>query len=160
MVADAASTGPRPGAAAVKTFVSGRTDKKAAPGGGLVGFEDSAGVDVKAGTQKAELPGNIVFEATPEVPKAGETFKVAVFLSNEGAQPIPLKAMTVTTTVDGNRSRGPLPPITATVAPRQRGIVYQTPPQIVWKGSTQSWSMEVQLTTERGETYQNTLTWK
>jgi len=30
----------------------------------------------------------------------------------------------------------------------------------VWKDSTQSWTMEITLTTQRGETYRNTLTWK
>jgi hypothetical protein len=30
----------------------------------------------------------------------------------------------------------------------------------VWKESTQSWVMEIVLTTQRGETYRNTLTWK
>jgi hypothetical protein len=30
----------------------------------------------------------------------------------------------------------------------------------VWKQSTQSWTMEIALTTQRGETYRNTLTWK
>jgi tetratricopeptide (TPR) repeat protein len=158
-LADAAASGPRTGAGPVKSFVQGRTEAKAAAGGGLVGFEDTAGITVKQGTQAAALPGTIVFDAAPQVPKAGESFKIAVFLSNEGAQPIPLTAMTVTTTVDGSRQRGPLPPITATVAPGQRGLVYQMPQQ-VWKDSTQSWVMEIQLTTQRGETYRNTLTWK
>jgi len=30
----------------------------------------------------------------------------------------------------------------------------------VWKDSTQSWVMEVVITTQRNETYRNTLTWK
>jgi tetratricopeptide (TPR) repeat protein len=158
---EAAASGARPGSGPVKSFVPGRTDKKAAPGGGLVGFDETAGVSVKQGTQGAELPGNLVFEATPQVPKAGEAFKVAVFLSNEGSQPIPLKVMSVATTVDGGRQRGELPPITAVVAPGQRSIVWQTPPGgMVWRDTTQSWTMEIVVTTQRGETYRNTLTWK
>ena len=156
----AASGGTRAGGGPVKSFVQGRTEAKAAAGGGLVGFEDTAGVTVKQGTQGAGLPGNVVFEATPQVPKPGEAFRISVFLSNEGAQPIPLSAMTVTTTVDGRPQRGQLPPITATVAPRQRSLVFQMPSGEVWKQSTQSWTMEIALTTQRGETYRNTLTWK
>jgi tRNA A-37 threonylcarbamoyl transferase component Bud32 len=159
-LADAAASGPRAGAATVKSFVAGRTEAKAAPGGGLVGFEDSAGVTVKSGTQGAGLPGTIVFDAAPQVPKAGDSFRISVFLSNEGAQPIPLTGMTVTTTVDGRPQRGQLPPVTATVAPGQRGLVFQMPSGMVWRDSTQSWSMEIALTTQRGETYRNTLTWK
>ncbi len=158
-LADAAATSGTRAGGPVRSFVPGRTEKKAAQGGGLSGFEDSAGVQVKSGTQGAELPGTIVFEAAPEVPKPGEGFKVTAFLSNQGSQPIPLSAMTVTTTVDGRPQKGPLPPVTANVAPGQRGLVYQTP-QMVWKDTTQAWSMEILLTTQRGETYRNTLTWK
>jgi hypothetical protein len=128
-------------------------------GGGLVGFEDSAGVQVKSGTQAAELPGTIVFEAAPQVPKAGEAFRVVAFLSNQGTQPIALASMSVATTVDGRTQRGPIPPATATVAPGQRAPVFQAQ-GLVWKESTQSWVMEILLTTQRGETYRNTLTWK
>ena len=115
---------------------------------------------MKSGTQGAGLPGTIVFDAAPQVPKAGDSFRISVFLSNEGAQPIPLTGMTVTTTVDGRPQRGQLPPVTATVAPGQRGLVFQMPSGMVWRDSTQSWSMEIALTTQRGETYRNTLTWK
>ncbi|HKZ31447.1 MAG TPA: protein kinase [Vicinamibacteria bacterium] len=155
----AASGGTRAGGGPVKSFVPGRTEAKAAASAGLVGFEDTAGVTVKQGTQGAGLPGNIVFEATPQVPKAGEAFKVVVYLSNEGSQPIPLSSMTVATTVDGKVQRGAVPPATATGAPRQRSVVFQVAGQ-VWKEGTQSWSMEIVLTTQRNETYRNTLTWK
>ena len=159
----AASGGSRAGSGPVKSFVQGRTDKKAAQGGGLVGFEDTAGVTPKQGTQAAELPGNIVFEATPQVPKPGEAFRVVVFLANQGSQPIPLTSMTVATAVDGRPpQKGPVPLTTATVAPGQRGMVFQTQPgsTMIWKEGTQAWSMEIVLTTQRGETYRNTLTWK
>ena len=87
---DAAASGARPGGA-VHSFVPGRTEAKGTEQGGLVGFEDSAGVDVKKGTQAAELPGKIVFEASPASPKPGERFKVSVFLSNEGSQADPAR---------------------------------------------------------------------
>ena len=123
-IADAQASGPRAGAGSVKSFVAGRTEAKAAAGGGLVGFEDSAGVDVKRGTSGTGLPGTIVFETTPQVPKPGEPYKVVVYLSNEGNQPIPLApTMTVSTTVDGRPQKGPIAPITTTVAPGQRGVV-------------------------------------
>jgi hypothetical protein len=156
----AASGGSRTGGGPVRSFVPGRTEAKAAASGGLPGFEDSAGVTVKQGTQGAALPGNIVFEATPQVPKPGEAFRVVVYLSNEGSQPIPLSSMTVATTVDGKIQRGAIPPATATVAPGgQKALVFQVAGQ-VWKEGTQSWSMEIVLTTQRNETYRNTLTWK
>ncbi len=159
---EAAATGARPGGGPVKSFVQGRTEKKAAQAqaAGPAGFEDTAGVTVKQGTQGAELPGTIAFEATPQVPKAGEAFRVAVVFSNEGAQPIPLAKLNVATTLDGRPQRGDVPLGIAMAAPGQKSIVYQTPAGMVWKDTTQSWSMEIVLTTQRGETYRNTLTWK
>jgi hypothetical protein len=158
-VAEAAASGPRPGPA-VRSFVPGRTEAKGNEQGGLVGFEDSAGVTVKKGTAAAELPGKIVFEASPTSPAAGERFKVSVFLSNEGSQPIQLDSMTVTTTVDGRPQRGQPPLPVSTVAPGQRAPVLQTPGDQVWREGTQSWLMEIVLRTRKGETYRNTLSWK
>jgi tRNA A-37 threonylcarbamoyl transferase component Bud32 len=157
--ADAAASGPRPGGA-VRSFVFGKTEAKGTEQGGLVGFEDSAGVDVKKGTQAAELPGKIVFEASPAAPKPGERFRVSVFLSNEGSQAIQLAAMTVATIIDGKRQSGPVPLSVTTVAPGQRAPVFQTPGEQVWKEGTQSWTMEIVLRTAKGETYRNALSWK
>jgi tRNA A-37 threonylcarbamoyl transferase component Bud32/tetratricopeptide (TPR) repeat protein len=157
-IADAASSGPRPGSG--RTFVAGRTEAKGTEQGGLVGFEDSAGVTVKKGTQAAELPGKIVFEASPAAPKPGERFKVSVFLSNEGSQAIQLATMTVATVLDGKRQSGPVPLSVTTVAPGQRAPVFQTPGEQVWREGTQSWTMEIVLRTAKGETYRNALSWK
>jgi tetratricopeptide (TPR) repeat protein len=159
-IAESAASGPR-AVLALRSFVAGRTQATAPEPGGLVGFEDSAGVTPKKGTTAAQLPGNIVFEASPSSPRAGDHFKVSVFLSNEGAQPIQLASMTVTTTVDGRppqRGQPPLP--VSTVAPGQRAPILQTPGDQVWKESTQAWVMEIVLRTTKGETYRNTLTWK
>jgi len=157
-IADAAASGPRGGGG--RTFVAGRTEAKGNEQGGLVGFEDSAGVEVKKGTQAAELPGKIIYEASPPAPKPGERFKVNVFLSNEGQQAIQLATMTVATVLDGKRQSGFVPLSVTTVAPGQRAPVYQTPGDQVWKEGTQSWTMEIVLKTTKGETYRNTLSWK
>jgi hypothetical protein len=160
-IADAAASGPRPAVTTSKSFVQGRSEAKAAQSKGMAGFDDTAGVTVHQGTSAVALPGTIVFEATPQVPKPGEAYKISVYLSNEGAQPIPLApTIIVSTTLDGRQQRGPVAPATATVAPGQRGLVFQTPSGQVWKDSTQSWVMEVVVTTQRNETYRNTLTWK
>jgi serine/threonine-protein kinase len=158
-LAEAAASGGRTGGA-VHSFVAGRTEAKGTEQGGLVGFEDSAGVEVKKGTQAAELPGKIAFEANPPTPKPGERFKVNVLLSNEGSQAIQLATLTVTSTLDGKRQSGQVSLSTTTVAPGQRALVYQTPGEQVWKEGTQSWTMEIVVRTTKGETYRNTLSWK
>jgi tetratricopeptide (TPR) repeat protein len=157
-VAEAQASGPRP--AAGKSFVPGRTVAKGAEQGGLVGFEDSAGVTVKKGTQAVELPGQIVFEASPPSPRGGERFKVTAWFSNEGQQPIELARMVVTTIVNGGRQSGALPLTVTLVAPGQRALVYAAPGDQVWREGTQSWTMTVELSTKKGETYTNTLSWK
>lgn len=124
------------------------------------GFEPTAGVSVKQGTQGAELPGQIVFEFSPTAPKPGDRFHVSAFLVNGGAQPIQLASMVVATTTNGKRMQGGVPPATATVAPRQRALVYQMPDSEIWKEDTASWSMEIVLNTAGRETYRNTLSWK
>jgi tRNA A-37 threonylcarbamoyl transferase component Bud32/tetratricopeptide (TPR) repeat protein len=161
-MADAAASGARAGGA-VRTFVAGRTQKQSGqPRAGAVpeGFEQTAGVNVKQGTQAAELPGEIAFEAQPSSPKPGDSYRVSAYLVNSGLQPIQLASMLVTTTVDGGARRGPVPPVTTTVAPRQRALVYQMPQAELWKEGTTSWSMEIVLTTANRDTYRNTLEWK
>ena len=158
-MAEAAASGGRTGGA-VHSFVQAKTEAKGTEPGGLVGFEDSAGVTVKKGTQAAELPGKIVFEASPPSPRPGERFRVAVSLLNEGAQAIQLATMTVATIIDGKRQGGGIPLSVTTVAPGQRAPVYQTPSDLIWREGTQSWTMEIVLRTASGETYKNTLSWK
>jgi serine/threonine-protein kinase len=158
----AAETGVRTGGPLVRAFVPGATQAKGAEAttGGPSGFEDSAGVTVKKATQAAALPGRILFEASPAAPRPGERYRIAVFLKNEGQQPIQLVQALVTTTVDGRRAAGPVPLSVATVAPGDRALVFQTPGTEAWKDGTSSWTMEIVLKTKTGDTYASTLAWR
>jgi serine/threonine-protein kinase len=151
--------GPRP----TRGFVAGTSVAEAAQtdaGNTPPGFEPTPEVEVQRGSQQAALPGRLVIEASPASPKAGDQFSVSAYLANDGAQPIELERMIVTTTIDGgNPRRGPVPPRAAMVAPRQRALVFQLRPQL-WKGDTTSWEMEIVIYTSAGATYRNTLTWK
>jgi tetratricopeptide (TPR) repeat protein/tRNA A-37 threonylcarbamoyl transferase component Bud32 len=124
------------------------------------GFEDTPEVEVHAGTQAAALPGRLDIEASPASPQPGDRYTISAFLANEGAQPIELERLVVTTIIDGQK-RGPAPvePRASVVAPRQRALVFQLPPQM-WKQATRSWEMEIVVFTSRKNTYRNTLTWK
>jgi tetratricopeptide (TPR) repeat protein len=158
--AAASSGGARPGAG--KTFAVGKTSATAAEstaGNIPPGFEESAGVAVKKGTQAAELPGKIGFEVEPEAVKPGETYAVKITLVNEGNAPIQVKEMIVTTTTNGRKVSGPVPPQVRDVAPGQRANLISLAGN-VWKEDTQSWAMEVVVRTSRGETYKNQVTWR
>jgi tetratricopeptide (TPR) repeat protein len=159
--AAAAGGGARP--RSTHAFVAGTSVAQAArtdTGNTPPGFEATPEVEVQRGSQQAALPGRLVIEAEPASPKAGDRFSVSAYLANDGAQPIELERMVVTTIIDGgNPRRGPVPPRAATVAPRQRALIFQLRPQL-WKQGTTSWEMEIVVHTSKGETYRNTLTWK
>jgi serine/threonine-protein kinase len=158
----AAEPGPR-AAGPVRAFVSGATQARGAvpaSAGGPSGFEDTPGVPVRKATQAAALPGRILFEPQPPAPKAGERYRIAVFLRNDGPQPIQLQQALVTTTVDGRRASGPVQLSASTVAPGDRALVFQTPGTEVWRDATSSWTMEIVLRTKTGDSYASTLAWR
>jgi tetratricopeptide (TPR) repeat protein/tRNA A-37 threonylcarbamoyl transferase component Bud32 len=156
----AAGAGAKPPAA--KNFVLGKTSASAPEAGfGNLppGFEESAGVAVKKGTQAAELPGKIGIDVEPESVKPGDSYAVKITLLNEGNAPIQINEMLVTTTTNGRKVSGPLPPQVRDVAPGQRGLLASLAGN-VWKEDTQSWTLEVVVRTSRGETYRNSVTWR
>ena len=142
-------------------FVTGKTSAQSAEtvvGNVPPGFEETAGVTVKKGSQAAELAGRIQFDVDPDGVKPGEKYTVKVFLSNEGSAPIQITDMLVTTTINGQKRAGPVPPQTRDVAPQQKALLLATPD--FWKEDTSAWAMEVVVRTARGETYKNQLSWK
>jgi len=158
-IRQAAAAGAIP--AAVRSFQAGTTSATSVEsrvGAVPEGFEVSPGVSVKKGTTAAELPGKIRFEFTPQAPKAGERYQVKVSLMNEGTAPIGIANVVTTTTINGKKLQGPVPPLTKEAAPHQTAPVFEISDN--WKDETTSWSMEVTLRTTAQETYRNSLTWK
>ena len=89
----AASGGTRAGGGPVKSFVPGRTEAKAAASGGLVGFEDTAGVDGQGGhAGRRRCPAPSCSTRPRRCRRPASRSRSSVFLSNEGSQPIPLTA--------------------------------------------------------------------
>ncbi len=160
-IAEAAASAPRAAAAPAHLFVAGRTEARGreSSSAGPVGFEQSPGVVVKNATQAAELPGKIQFEAIPPAPQPGQRFSVMAYLRNEGAQSIQLSAMVVAASVDGRTQKGRVPPVSSTVAPGDRALVFQARDQVLKEG-TSAWTLELTLFAGSGETYRNTLSWK
>jgi hypothetical protein len=149
-------------AASGKSFVEAKTEassKQTRTSGNLPpGFEETPGVEVQKGTQATQLPGKIQFDVTPKSPKGGEKYTVKISFANEGAAPIQIASMLVTTTINGKKRSGPVPPLVKDVAPRQTGQLLVLPDY--WKDDTSSWTMEVTVQTSRGETYKNEVNWK
>jgi serine/threonine protein kinase len=150
--------GPHP---SIRAFVPGKTvaqSGEALAGNAPPGFEQSANVIVKKGSQAAELPGKIQFDVEPDAVKPGEKYTVKVYLSNEGSAPIQIRDMLVTTTINGQKRAGAVPPQARDVAPRQKALLLATPD--FWKEDTTAWAMEILVHTSLGETYKNQLSWK
>jgi tetratricopeptide (TPR) repeat protein len=145
-----------------KGFVSGKTAAQSVEtkAGGAVpeGFEETAGVTVKKGTQAAELPGKINFDIEPEQVKPGDKYTVKINFVNEGSAPIQIKDLVVTTTVNGRKVSGPVPSLVKDVAPQQKAVLLSLPD--FWKEDTTSWAMEITVRTVRGETYKNQVSWR
>jgi tRNA A-37 threonylcarbamoyl transferase component Bud32/tetratricopeptide (TPR) repeat protein len=159
--ANPSSGGPGP-AASGKRFYNGKTVATSAEtksaGAGPEGFEDSSGLGVKRASAATDLPGKILFEVTPEVVKSGDKYVVRITFSNEGNSPISIKSLMVTYIVNGRRAGAPLSPMVSEVAPRQKATLLEMPE--IWKEDTTSWQMEAKITTARGETYTNQVTWR
>jgi hypothetical protein len=156
--AAAAATTAKP---AGRSFAVGRTEAKSGDqAGGSVpaGFESTPGVNAKSATQAADLPGKLSFEVEPQTPRPGDKYTVRIVMQNEGNAPISIRDMIVTTTVNGRKVQGPVPPNTKDVAPSQKATLLALPD--VWKEDTTSWSMEALVRTTRGESYKNKVEWK
>jgi tetratricopeptide (TPR) repeat protein len=144
-----------------RAFVAGRTTPHSAETRAQAvpdGFAETPGVEVKRGSQAAELPGKILFQVEPEAVTPGAAYKVRIFLLNEGNASIQIRDMVLGTQVNGRTARAPVPPLAREVAPRQKALLREV--SDVWKEEVSSWSMEVLLRTVRGEAYENRLTWK
>ena len=160
-VAQAASSGGvkvTPG----KTFVPSRTQAQSVEtrkgGAGPDGFETDTTVVAKKGSQAADLPGKILFEIEPEAVKPGENYTVKVYLLNEGHAPIQITQMLMNPRINGHGVSAPVTAQTKDVAPGAKALLMSS--RDLWREDTSSWSMEVTVTTARGETYKNQVTWK
>lgn len=123
------------------------------------GFDADPNIKVETATQKADLPGKLRFDMNPVQVKAGDKYTVVIKMQNEGTAPIQIKDMILTTTRNGRKSQGAVPPQTKDVAPRQTATLL-TLPGNYWEADTTSWQMEVFVRTSRGETYRNHVDWK
>ena len=153
-----AATPPPP---AKPSFVPGRTVAESAetrPDKALsAGFEDSPGVAVTRDTQPALLPGRIDFRTDPASVGPGDRYKLEIRFVNNGAAPILIQGMLVTTTVNERKASGAVPPAVSTVAPGQGAALLSLSDTL--RADARSWSLEVVVHTSRGEVYRNRLVW-
>jgi hypothetical protein len=138
-----------------RTFVLGKTQVEGtAARSGMKAF-DTRDVSVR---KPPEVGGRLEIVASPSRVKPGDPVRFQVFLQNEGNKPIKVQALSVATTVDTVRSSAPATPLVKEVAARQRALVLEI--SETWKPVANRWRLEVQITSDKGETYTNLLSWK
>ena len=143
-------------AAALKKFVPGRTAVKTEKAsGGLAGF-DSGDVAV----QKApDFLGRIEFEMSPASGiKPGDPYTLRFFLVNDGKKAIRIQGITLSTVVNGTGSGTPVSAATREVAPQQRAQLGEVSGS--WKDGTTSWSAELLVTANKGDSLKNQIAWR
>jgi hypothetical protein len=74
------------------------------------------------------------------------------------AEPIKIGAVTVATVTNGQRAGGPANAQAKEVAPGQRGLLADV--SGTWKEGTNNWSLDVVVTSGRGETYTSRANWR
>jgi hypothetical protein len=140
--------------ASKKKFVAGRTIVKTEKASGrLAGFE---GADVQ---RTPDFSGRIEFEMSPASGlRNGDAWTLKFYLVNDGKKVIKVGGVTATTSVNGAGAGGPVAPAVKEVAPQQRALLGQTTGS--WKDGTSSWSAEVLVTANKGDSLVNTLSWR
>ncbi len=142
--------------AARKRFVPGRTVLKTEKAsGGLAGF-DSGDVAV----QKApDFFGRIEFEMTPPAGiHPGDGYTLRFFLVNEGKKAIRIQGVTVNTSVNGAGGGSPVSSAVKEVAAQQRAQIGEMSGS--WRDGTTSWSAEVLITANKGDSLKNQIIWR
>jgi hypothetical protein len=139
-----------------KRFVAGRTVVKTEKAtGGLSGFDTG---DVAL--QKApDFLGRIDFEMSPASGiKAGDGYSLKIVLVNEGKKAIRIQGVAVNTVVNGTASSAPAAARVREVQPQQRAELGEVAGS--WADGTTSWSAEVLVTANKGDSLKNTITWR
>jgi hypothetical protein len=106
-----------------------------------------------------EAAAHIEFEVTPPRVKPGDSYTVRVYLLNDGPKPLKLNGLTLSTTVNGRRASGGAAITDVKEVPsRQRTLLHEL--RDVWAGDVTAWLLEAQVSSNRGDSYRNQVSWK
>jgi hypothetical protein len=119
----------------------------------LQGFEAA---DVKVA--RADYSALIEFSTSPARVKPGDSYSVRVNLTSDGKKALRVSGVTMTLVVNGERSSVPATAPSGELAPRQGATLGQVGGS--WLDTTRSWTLEVSVSTPRGDTISNQMSWR
>ena len=90
--------------------------------------------------------------------EAGDAWTLRAYVVNEGKKPIRVAGVTVATTVNGAGNGSPTPSRPREIAPQQRALVAEAAG--AWREGTSAWATAITVTAGKGESLQNTITWR
>ncbi len=124
------------------------------PKGNVQGFE-AANVDVR---RAPEVEGRIEWEPVPEKARAGDAYRIKVFLKNLGSRPMTVSRLAVTTTSSSTHEKQTPVPATAEVGFRERVLLHELRGTI--PATAQTLTVDVEATSKSGDTYTGQLSCK
>lgn len=147
---------PPPPPVTARTFAVGKTLVQGKPKGGKgpAGF-DTGGLAV---TEKPEFEGSVFIEASPAAVRPGDAYTLRIFLRNDGKKEAKLQTVRVTTSKNGRRTPTDVPLRTKELAPQARMQIHEIAG--TWEEGVTAWSLEVLVTTAKGDTWKNSVSLK
>jgi hypothetical protein len=139
-----------------KTFVAGKTVVRSgkAAKGGPAGFDTE---DVNL-AKAPDYSGLIEFEVSPRAVKAGDSYAVRIYLTNDGKKAFKVGGLEIFTTLNGTKSGGAVTPKDSEVEPQQKVMLQEV--AAAWQEGVNSWRLEAVVKSNRGDTFKNQLSWK
>ena len=137
-----------------RAFVSGRTVVQTEKAKADIAGFDSSDVSVR---KSADFQGRLEFAMTPASVKPGDPYRLQVALVNEGKKAIKISGMTFTMTVNGQKSGNAIAPRVKEVGAGQRAVLEELPGVFP---EASSWTAEVLVTANKGDSLKNQVSWK
>jgi serine/threonine-protein kinase len=139
-----------------RVFRLGSTTNVAVKAGkGPVGF-DTADVEMKSQDFHCQLG----IEITPPAVRPGDSYEYVAkaFLASDGKKPIKIKSVQANLILSGAKTSAPVTPLAKEVPVNQRLAIADVAGS--WSDGMTSWSLELIVTGDKGDTCRNTLRWQ
>ncbi|MET0553084.1 MAG: serine/threonine-protein kinase [Vicinamibacteria bacterium] len=115
------------------------------------------GVAVGGGAAAARA-ARLTLELMPNHVLRGEPYVVEVRIANEDKQPIRIASLSVVDTSNGRRRGAPAAPLEREVKPGRQAVVNRIAGK--WPSDLETWTLEVFVTAEGGDTLKGMVTWR